>query len=260
MSNERRNIMHPFYEPKGAAREYAPLALNLYNGCSHGCTYCYAPACVHRSRDDFRTNVTPRKGIIEALQKSLKREVPKQTVLLSFTSDPYQRLEAEAKITRAALETMDGLGMDVAILTKSTRVERDFNLIAKNGWHLGMTLSCWEPEFAEEYEFFVSLPHYRYETLRDSEEIGIKTFVSIEPVLNEKELALIFDAITPLRLESGVRIGKWNHSPEADKIDWKRVLDMSLDFAVRTGHKVYIKDALTEYGDVPQHLRVRPFG
>ena len=68
--------MHPFYEPKGAAREYAPLALNLYNGCSHGCTYCYAPACVHRSREDFRTNVTPRKGIIEALKISPQSDSP----------------------------------------------------------------------------------------------------------------------------------------------------------------------------------------
>jgi DNA repair photolyase len=31
------------YEPKGKAGEYAPLALNLYAGCSHGCTYCFAP-------------------------------------------------------------------------------------------------------------------------------------------------------------------------------------------------------------------------
>ena len=41
------------YEPSGRAREYAPLALNLYNGCPHGCTYCYAPAATHK---DAATN------------------------------------------------------------------------------------------------------------------------------------------------------------------------------------------------------------
>ena len=34
------------YEPKGRAREYAALAANLYNTCSHGCRYCYAPAAM----------------------------------------------------------------------------------------------------------------------------------------------------------------------------------------------------------------------
>ena len=34
--------MSIIYEPKGKAREYSPLAVNLYRGCSHGCLYCYA--------------------------------------------------------------------------------------------------------------------------------------------------------------------------------------------------------------------------
>lgn len=40
--------MNVIYEPKGRAREYAPLACNLYMGCTHGCKYCYAPACMYK--------------------------------------------------------------------------------------------------------------------------------------------------------------------------------------------------------------------
>ena len=40
--------MNVIYEPKGRAREYSPLACNLYMGCTHGCKYCYAPACMHK--------------------------------------------------------------------------------------------------------------------------------------------------------------------------------------------------------------------
>lgn len=35
------------YEPSGKAREYSPLALNLYKGCDHGCNYCYVPDMKH---------------------------------------------------------------------------------------------------------------------------------------------------------------------------------------------------------------------
>lgn len=38
--------MNVVYEPRGRAREYSELAYNLYRGCTHGCRYCYAPACM----------------------------------------------------------------------------------------------------------------------------------------------------------------------------------------------------------------------
>jgi DNA repair photolyase len=255
--------MQTFYEPKGAAREYAPLALNIYNGCTHGCTYCYAPGICRRSREDFRTNVKPRAGLVEAIRKYLAKSVPTQTVLLSFLSDPYQPLERECRLTRAALQEMDGKGMDVAILTKSIFVEDDFELIAKNGWHVGTTFTyrpilcnpmkaTWEPYASESYSRLVML--------RYADGQGIKTFVSCEPVISESELEIIFEQIAPLKLASGVRIGKWNHDKEAERIDWKAVLQMSLDFAKATGHRVYIKDSLAQYGDVPPEYRIRPFG
>jgi len=54
------------YEPKGRAGEYAPLALNLYRGCDHGCTYCYGPRVLHMERPDFAT-AEPRKDILDKL-------------------------------------------------------------------------------------------------------------------------------------------------------------------------------------------------
>lgn len=40
--------MAAIYEPKGAAREYSPLALNYQTGCDHGCVYCYVPKMMQR--------------------------------------------------------------------------------------------------------------------------------------------------------------------------------------------------------------------
>ena len=41
------------YEPKGKAGEYSKLAANIYNGCGHGCEYCFAPAFLRTARETF---------------------------------------------------------------------------------------------------------------------------------------------------------------------------------------------------------------
>ena len=61
--------MKPIYEPRGAAKEYGDLALNIYTGCPHRCFYCFAPSVLHREREAFHTNVQPREGIIEATRR-----------------------------------------------------------------------------------------------------------------------------------------------------------------------------------------------
>ncbi len=70
--------MKVIYEPRGAAFEYSPLAANLFRGCSHGCTYCYAPACLRMSRDNFG-KATVRKDVLKWLDKSNCRKCGKPT-------------------------------------------------------------------------------------------------------------------------------------------------------------------------------------
>ncbi len=244
--------MQAIYEPKGAAREYAPYAMNLYRGCSHGCIYCYAPACLRMTRREF-SSVTPRGGILEALEKQLSKWIPPKTVLLCFTCDPYQDCEQEFRITRQALELMDGKVPSVAVLTKGTLVSRDFDIIAKNNWTIGATLSCFSEEMALEFEPHAAFPVNRIAMLRDAEKNGIKTFVSIEPVISVDEMNMVLENISDLKLENGVRIGKWNHDKEANMIDWKSVLQIAVKFG--NTKKVYIKNELAKYGDPPQELR-----
>ena len=40
--------MKPIYEPKGKAKEYGDLAINIYTGCPHYCFYCFAPNVLHK--------------------------------------------------------------------------------------------------------------------------------------------------------------------------------------------------------------------
>ena len=49
--------MKPIYKPKGAAKEYGDLALNIYTGCPHRCFYCFAPNVLHKDRETFHSYV-----------------------------------------------------------------------------------------------------------------------------------------------------------------------------------------------------------
>ena len=55
--------MNAIYEPKGAAREYAELACNLYTGCNHGCLYCYAPGRRFMFKDSLRPYLNGRPAL-----------------------------------------------------------------------------------------------------------------------------------------------------------------------------------------------------
>ena len=61
--------MSIIYQPKGKAREYSPLAANLYLGCNHGCKYCYAPSIRFQTRQDFK--IIESKGYWTRGQSSL---------------------------------------------------------------------------------------------------------------------------------------------------------------------------------------------
>ena len=130
----------PIYEPRGRAREYGELAVNIYTGCNHGCFYCYAPAVLHRGREEF-AEVRPRPGIVEEVRRQLEREqISGKTIFLCFTCDPYPA-EIDTTPTRAVIQTIKESGNHVRILTKGgDRARRDFDLL-DSGDHFGVTFT-----------------------------------------------------------------------------------------------------------------------
>ena len=60
------------YEPRGKAREYSPLAVNLYFGCGHRCEYCYAPSFLHKTDKEF-CEPEPRADILEKISQAAHR-------------------------------------------------------------------------------------------------------------------------------------------------------------------------------------------
>lgn len=236
------------YKPKGKAGEYSKLAVNLYTGCSFGCTYCHAPRVLHKTKENFHQHVKPREMILKRLEADCSKwNGEKDSVLLCFTCDPYQPAEMEYKITRRAIEILHAHYFPVTILTKAgMAATRDFGLLSKRRkdsfattlTHLDVdVLSKWEPE--------ASSPQSRISSLEFAKYQDLNTWVSIEPVINPKESLKIIK-ITSEYVDE-FKIGKLNYHPRSKEIDWKRFALEAVELCDKLGAKYQLKEDLKKY-------------
>lgn len=209
---------NPIYEPKGRAREYCELAVNIYTGCNHGCFYCWARKMAERytSKDCICAfnDPQPRPAIVESVKRQLaKGKIKGRTIQLCFSCDPYPA-EIDTTPTREVIEAIKDSGNHVQILTKGGfRALRDFDLLDSGDW-FGVTISgdgnkikANEPKAASNVE--------RVFSLGEAHKAGIKTWVSFEPVF---DAVTVYGFIKYATMIDLYKIGKTNYVPCS--IDW----------------------------------------
>ena len=233
------------YEPRGRAFEYSPLALNLYRGCSHGCSYCYAPACMRTSHDSWYSCVVPRADVLKKLEADARELAgDPRRVLLSFLSDPYQPADDVHQLTRNALRILGEHDMKAQILTKGgTRACRDFDLMKRHDVHLGVSLSFITDSLRKEWEPDAASVEDRIELLQRARREGIYTWVSVEPVIVPEEALGVIRKL--IRTVDFWKIGKLNHMAAIEaKIDWVAFRESAVALLKKSKAKFYIKNDL----------------
>jgi len=244
--------MSVIYEPKGKAREYSPLALNLYEGCDHNCFYCYVPN-IKRAFNKYYDHKTVkcRKNVIENLRNEAPKLREKNQVLLSFTGDPYCLANNEFGLTRQALEILYKNNIQVAILTKGgKRAISDIEIIKKfgNSIKVGCTLTFDNDIHSLEYEPGAAPASERIEMLKYFNEHNVETWVSMEPVLNHNHSLNLIKMAMPYT--SHFKIGKLNHFPDIErKIDWTQFLHDVVEIMRENNKPFYIKNDLLKWND-----------
>lgn len=214
--------MDVIYEPRGRAREYAPLAVNLYRGCGHGCLYCWAPAALHMRPGDFFKHPQPRPKVLERLKRHAEAfRGDTRPVLLCFSTDPYQPCEERHRVTRKALEILLENRLSVSILSKGgLRAAVDLDLLAGDGrpHAFGATLTTLSPDLSTCWEPHAAPPDERLEALARAHDLGLQTWASLEPVLDVRETLRVIEASH--RFVRHFKVGKLNYHPQGKRIDW----------------------------------------
>ncbi len=111
-------------------------SLNPYQGCEHGCVYCYARNSHtywgYSAGLDFESKILVKQNAVELLRKKLKsKNWTAHPIMLSGNTDCYQPCERKFKITRELLKCFLEFGHPVGLITKNALILRDLDIIKK---------------------------------------------------------------------------------------------------------------------------------
>jgi DNA repair photolyase len=180
-------------------------SVNPYRGCFHGCAYCYARPSHELlgfgAGTDFERRIVVKRNAPEVLARQLAAPSWKGELLaFSGVTDCYQPLEASYGLTRKMLEICLAHRNPVGVVTKGALVERDVDLLAALSREATATVFVSIP-FADEgharaIEPYASSLARRFGALRRLSEAGVRTGVSVSPVipgLNDAEIPEILE-------------------------------------------------------------------
>lgn len=160
--------------------------MNLYRGCSHGCIYCDSRSKCYHMEHDFE-DIEIKENAIELLENTLKRKRSKCMLGTGSMTDPYVPLEIEVENVRQALSLAYQYGFGFTLITKSSRVLRDLDLLKKINEKtkcvVQMTLTTFDDDLCKKVEPNVSTTRERFEVLKELRDAGVPTVVWLCPIL-----------------------------------------------------------------------------
>ena len=167
-------------------------SMNVYRGCAHACAYCYARP-THQYLDfgagsDFETKIIVKLNAASRLREAFeKKSWQGELVAMSGNTDCYQPLEAHYGITRACLQEFLRFQNPLGIITKSTLIRRDLDLLAllarKTSLSVAVSVPFWEESLSTGMEPGAPKPAARIETIRLLAQAGIKVGVMVAPII-----------------------------------------------------------------------------
>jgi DNA repair photolyase len=164
---------------------HGAYTIDPYQNCSFGCVYCDST---------YDKNIAIK---INAVEK-LKEELPTMKygrIIIGSVHDPYQDIEKSYHLTRSILHIIKEYNFPIHILTKSTAILNDLNLLSKfSDVIITFSLVTMDKEISRYIEKFTPTPYDRLEAMQTIHEMGIKTGVALIPIIpyiNDNEFEII---------------------------------------------------------------------
>jgi len=182
------------------------LSVNPYRGCEHGCVYCFArPTHSYLNMSpglDFETRIIAKVNAAERLREAFAGRSYEPLLLnIGSATDAYQPVERKLLITRAVIGVLSDCAHPFSLVSKSSGVERDLDLIAPMAArHLAavyISVTSLDAGLSRILEPRAASPQRRLQTIKALAAAGVPVGVSVSPVIpfiNEPELERILEA------------------------------------------------------------------
>jgi DNA repair photolyase len=180
-------------------------SVNPYRGCAHACAYCYArPSHEYLglgAGTDFDTQIYAKINAAGLLRKKLaSKGWTGEPITFSGVTDCYQPAESRLKLTRACLEVCLEFRQPVSLITKSTLVLRDQDLLTELGKTAGaavvLSIPFADDAMARIIEPFAAPPSLRFKALARLGAAGLRTGISLGPIipgLNDSDIPALLE-------------------------------------------------------------------
>ena len=137
-------------------------SLSPYTGCSHNCLYCYASSYIRNF-----SKPRAKKDFLNRLQREIKKIPENSTIAISNSSDPYIHLEKKLKMTRQLLEILISYKLNINLITKSSLILTDLDLLRKfKSLVISISLTTLNEKLSKKLEPNAPLPHERLLTIK----------------------------------------------------------------------------------------------
>lgn len=185
-------------------------SMNPYQGCEHGCAYCYARPTHqywgYSAGVDFERIILAKKNAPELLEQFFKKRGYKPSVIsLSGNTDCYQPVERKLQITRKMLQICLDYRHPVSIITKNALVVRDLDILTEMAKLNLVSVSISMPTINEDLrrvlEPRTSSVKTKLQALQTLAENNIPTHVMAAPIIpgiNSTEILNILKTVSEL--------------------------------------------------------------
>lgn len=197
-----------FYEtPKNIINQYdspdlggVGFNINPYQGCEHGCTYCFARNTHqywgYSAGKDFESKIIVKRNAADLLEKTFLRKAWKpKVIMLSGNTDCYQPLEKRLKITRSLLEVFLKYRNPLAMITKNSLITRDLDLLEElasfNLVKVFFSINSLNEDLRRVMEPRTASSEKRFDAMKKLSDAGVPVGVMVAPVipgLNDHEI------------------------------------------------------------------------
>ena len=179
-------------EVPNASRVPFRYTINVYRGCSHACTYCFArPTHEYlglNTGEDFERRIVVKVNAVELLRAELcARRWAGHHIAMGTNTDPYQRCEGKYHLTQGVIRVLAEAGNPFSILTKSTLILRDLDILAdaarRTDVGVNLSIGTLDEEVWRLTEPGTPPPRRRLEAVRRLNEAGVACGVLVAPII-----------------------------------------------------------------------------